>query len=227
MKKKAKSIVSIQNVNAVQKEYVDAIEHDVEYSLIVDPTDKYNMSAEQKLFIEAYVQFKNINTAADVAGIEPSTAKSYFMAYSTQEEIRRINRALYHRQFASKMLTLDEIGGWLTAMLTDENVPLADRLRSQEKLRVAEMIVDINKMKVTAFENPAEFAANDIEADIKNLSVETIKQLLAQNNKTKEKNDAIARIDPDNKLSVEERAYLSTLPLKDLLEMIEEFNGGE
>lgn len=227
MKKKAKSIVSIQNVNTVQKEYIDAIEHDVEYSLIVDPTDKYSMSAEQKLFIEAYVQFKNINTAADVAGIEPSTAKAYFMAYSTQEEIRRINRALYHRQFASKMLTLDEIGGWLTAMLTDENVPLADRLRSQEKLRVAEMIVEINKMKVTAFENPAEFAANDIEADIKNLSVETIKQLLAQNDKTKEKNNAIARIDPDNKLSVEERAYLSTLPLKDLLEMIEEFNGGE
>lgn len=224
--KEFKERVDVAKVAQVQAEYANDIETDPELSLNVDPTGKYNMPDEQKRFIEHYVNFKSIPTAAQLAGIQPDIAQQYFVSYDTQREIRRINRALCHRQFMSKILTIDQIGGWLTSLLTDENIPLANQLRTTDKLRVADMLIHLNEMKADAFANPGKLMMSDIEVEVRSLSVDTIAQLLAQTDKTKEKNIAISQLDPDSRLTLEERAYLSTLPLKELLELVDDTTKG-
>lgn len=212
-------------VAQLQKEYAKEIEEDPQYSLEPDPTGELQMSETQKDFIRHYVEFKNINTAAELTYIDADTAKAFFVAYNTQQEIRRINRALYHRQFASKLVSLDDIGGYLSSLLTGDNVPLADQLKTTEKLRVVELLLRVNEMKSQSMQDPSQLAHSDIESQLKNLSVKTIQQLLVQNNTVviQQKNDAINKLD-DGTLSVEEKAYLSSLPTSELLKLIDETN---
>ena len=206
---------------ALQQAYVSELDTNPKYSLSVDPEGKYGMSEQQKTFIGHYVNFKNVNTAAELTGIDQDTAKQYFIAYSSQQEIRRINLALYHRQFASRLISLDEIGGYLTALLTGDNVPIADQPKNiGEKLAIVRMLIDLNKMKMDSIQNPSLIMANDIDIQIKNLSLATVRQLLVQS----ENPQPIAEVYPSEGLTMEESAYLSTLPAKDLLDLIETAN---
>lgn len=220
-KKKENDLVPIQEIPALQQAYTNELEVNPEYSVEPDPTGSMKLSQIHKDFIRHYVQFKNVATAAELSGIDMDTARSLFVSYDTQSEIRRINKALYHRQFAAKMLTIDQIGGYLTSLLTDENVPLADQLRTSDKLRVVDLIIKLNELKQQSLDDPAELAMKDIEVEIKTLSVQTIQQMLLTSATVKDKNKAIAQLDPKGALTIEEKAYLSTLPLKDLLSMIE------
>lgn len=203
--------------------YTKEIENNIEYSLQVDPLNKYNMSDEQKSFIEYYIQFKNIPLASKMAGIELEVGEAYFISYSSQQEIRRINKSLVQRQFISKMMTMEEIGGYLTSLITDENIPLGDQLRTKDKLKVIELLMQLHNSKCKIIDNPEELMNKDLETQVKDLSIETIKQLLNTNN-SKNKKEAIKELKKDSKLSPEEISYLETLPAKDLLNLIDQNN---
>ena len=229
-KKKQTSELTISNKDAsmLQKEYISELDTNPEYSLEPDPTGQLNMSDIQKNFIRYYVEFKNVNSAAELSFIDSDTAKAFFVDYNTQQEIRRINRALYHRQFASKLVTLDDIGGYLSSLLTGDNVPLADQLKTNEKLRVVELLLRVNELKSTSLQDPSQLAYSELDAQLKKLSVKTIQQLLVQQNNTvviQQKNEAINKLD-DGSLSLEEKAYLSSLPTSELLKLIDETNTG-
>ena len=212
-----------RQATALQKEYISDLDTNPKYSLEVDPENKYHMSEQQKEFIKHYVNFKSVATAAEICGIDMDIAKAYFVSFQSQAEIRRINLALYQRQFANKLLTLDEIGGYLTSLITDENVPLADQLKTIDKLKVISMLIDLNKTKIESLSNPTTIMAQDLDIEIKNLSIQTIQQLL----KAEKKPKVIETGEFAEVLSPEENAYLSTLSTKELLSLIDETNKGD
>ena len=185
------------------------------------------MTETQKTFIRHYVNFKNVNTAAELTGIDQDTAKQFFVAWSSQQEIRRINLALYQRQFANRLITLDEIGGYLTSLLTGEFVPMGEQLKINDKLRVVQMLIDLNKFKSGAIQDPTVIMAKDINLQLKNLSVTTIRQLIDAKASIEEKQDVVEIFDENSALSPEEQAYLTTLPTDQLLELIEQTNKGK
>lgn len=196
-----------------------------EFSLEVDPTDRYSMNATQKAFIKNYCEFKSVPMAAELCGIDLDSAKSYFVAWSSQQEIRRINRAMYQRQFSHKILSIDEISGYLSSLIVDDDVPLADRVKTMDKVKIAQMLIDLQIQKNDALHNPSSIIDADIEGEIKKLSVNSIKELLSQ--KKKSSDEEMLDIQNDGSLLPEEEAFLKTLPAKDLLELIEsEKNGG-
>lgn len=196
-----------------------------EFSLEVDPTDRYSMNATQKAFIKNYCEFKSVPMAAELCGIDLDLAKSYFVAWSSQQEIRRINRAMYQRQFSHKILSIDEISGYLSSLIVDDDVPLADRVKTMDKVKIAQMLIDLQIQKNDALHNPSSIIDADIEGEIKKLSVNSIKELLSQ--KKKSSDEEKLDIQNDGSLLPEEEAFLKTLPAKDLLELIEsEKNGG-
>ena len=196
-----------------------------EFSLEVDPTDRYNRNATQKAFIKNYCEFKSVPMAAELCGIDLDSAKSYFVAWSSQQEIRRINRAMYQRQFSHKILSIDEISGYLSSLIVDDDVPLADRVKTMDKVKIAQMLIDLQIQKNDALHNPSSIIDADIEGEIKKLSVNSIKELLSQ--KKKSSDEETLDIQNDGSLLPEEEAFLKTLPAKDLLELIEsEKNGG-
>lgn len=208
------------DIEQLQQQYVDELETNPVYSLEVDPTDIYNMTEEQKRFILNFVQYKSVATAAEMINLDPAIAKEYFQRFETQQEIRRLNSALYYRQFSAKLLDLDSIGGYLSSLLMDQNIPYADRLKTNEKLRVAELIIKINEMKRASFEDPAIIMGKDISTEIRDLSVGTIKKLLAESN-SDEKSKLIEQIGGSDGLTIEESSYLQTLPIHELLQIIE------
>lgn len=205
----------------LQDNYIAQLDTNPKYSLLVDPENRYNMTDQQKSFIEYYVNFKSVSTAAQMARLTQQEATQYFVAFSTQQEIRRLNLAMYHRQFANRLLNLDEIGGYLTSLLTGNNVALADQPKNiGERLQIVKLLIDINKLKIEGLQNPDVIMVQDVDAQIKDLSLATVKSLLAQSNKPKEAIDV-----PIEGMGIEESAYLSTLNTSELLKLIEESNG--
>lgn len=193
-----------------------------EYSLDVDPENKYGMSDIQKHFIKNYVEFKSIPMAAELTGIDVDTAKAYFISYSSQQEIRRINKAMYQRQFSHKLLGIDQIAGWLSSLITDENVPVADRLKTMDKVRVAQMLIDLQIYKKDVINNPDSITEIDFEQQIKNLSIGTIRDLIYQNKKqqTNNKDEIVENLKGD--FTPEEKTFLKSLSVQELLQLIDD-----
>lgn len=221
----------IQNISKevrdLENSYLHELDVNPKYSLEVDPENKYSMTEEEKTFVRLYVDYKSIGTVAEFMDIKTETARAYYLSYKCQQEIRRINLALYQRQFAARLLDLDEIGGYLTSLLTDSFVPDADKLKPKEKLDVAKMIIDINKLKIDSLRQPEILMVKEIDSEIKNLSISTIKRLIYENESVATKNNVIAEIDNDTALLPEEVALLSTLPTNELLDLIESTNKGD
>lgn len=230
-KKKKDSINKAKTVNydvlSLQNDYIDEIKNNPEYSLEIDPKHEYDFDKSQIEFIKNYIQFKSIATAAELAGIDLDIGKQYFLDYNIQKEIRRIHSALYQRQFCCKLLSLDQISGYLSSLITDSYVPIKDQLQTVDKLKVVNLLLDINKMKAEGLQNPDIIIEKDINEQIKELSVDTIKQLLEQKDTRNKKQELVSEIDKDSNLTLEEKAYLETLSTTELLKIIDENNKGE
>ena len=74
--------MTVEEANKLEQEHEHELETNPKYSLEVDPEKKYNLSIEQKNFIQYYVEFKNVNVAAELSGIDMDTAKAYFVIVS-------------------------------------------------------------------------------------------------------------------------------------------------
>lgn len=222
----------MENLTVLEDGYIEKLEKDNKYSMRIDPENKYNLSDTQKDFIRFYVDWKNIPLASQMAGIDKSTGIAYYNSYPVKMEIRRLSLAMYHRQFATKMLNMDEIGGYLTSLLMDVNVAEADKLNVKDKIGIAKMLVEINEKKSKAVIDPENIIDVDINEELENLSVDAIHQLIASSNngKTrKTKEDLIEEIKllNDDRLSMEEISQLSMMTVEQLSKIVERLISSE
>ena len=162
--------IPIYDIEILEDDYIEKVGTDARFSIEVDPENKYHFSDTQKDFIANYVQFKNVPLAAKLSDIEEELAKSYYNNYNVKAEIRRINLAYQHRACATKMINMDELGGWLTSILFSENVVEADKIGTRDKLQVVKLIMEIQKMKQESIANPD----NIIDINISNVPLEDI-----------------------------------------------------
>lgn len=217
-----------QKVNSFSAE----LDSNPQFSLEVDPLRKYNFDQLEVDFIQEMVQWKNVRFVATCKlKIDEQEANQIYRKFEVQQEIRRINLAMYCRRFNTKMATLDDIGGFLTTALTDEFVPMADRLSGKDKLTAAKLLMDLNKLQSEAIQKPEAIDVVAIEADMKKLcSVKDIEALIENEEnpeKIMDKKDAIiAELDPDGQLSQEEISYLKTQTTKELEKLLREVKKG-
>lgn len=221
-------IVKVGNTGKLADSYLKELDNDVEYSLEVDPENKYNLTRDQKLYVIFMIQYRDPMKVGLMLGISTDDTVFYSTHYGIQQEIRRINKALYQRRFAHRLLELKDIEGYLASMITDENVPIADRLEPRDKLKAVQLLLEVNKMKSAIIQNPAEITNINIETQIKNLSVDAIKSLLNEMGKqSPDKDDIIDKLNSDNKLSPEEITYLKSLDIDTLLGLLNDLGKGE
>lgn len=208
--------------------FVQEVDNSEEYSLEVDPSNKYNLTDEEKNFIKNYVEYKNIPVACELSNIDKDYGKKIFSKYSTQQEIRRINKAMYNLRFKSKLLNLTDIAGYLSSLITDENVPMSDQLKGADKLKAAQMLIDLYKYQYESLKNPQDLMEDSIEAQVKDLSVDSIKSLLYSKEKNEtemeEKEKLIEEINSDDLLTHEELMYLKSLSLSELFKLLNSIN---
>lgn len=235
-KKKKQEIVNVRQPD-IGMNYLKSLEGDPKYQIEVDPDGFYEMSPEHKTFVKLFVQYRNLAVVAELMNIDPALAKDYFTRYSTQQEIRRINTAIYHRQVATNIIAFEDIGSYLSSWLIGADIPEADRLTKSEKLQVVRLLMDWHKSMREIIQKPEIITVETIEDEIKELSIANIKQLLATKsilNRNKEKkqskplpntddkDELIAQLNEDNMLSKEELEYLETLSAKDLLRLLKD-----
>lgn len=235
-KKKKQEIVNVRRPD-IGMNYLKSLEDDPKYQIEVDPDGFYEMSPEHKTFVKLFVQYRNLAVVAELMNIDHALAKDYFTRYSTQQEIRRINTAIYHRQVATNIIAFEDIGSYLSSWLIGADIPEADRLTKSEKLQVVRLLMDWHKSMREIIQKPEIITVETIEDEIKELSVANIKQLLAtksilKRNKEKkqskplpntdDKDELIAQLNEDNMLSKEELEYLETLSAKDLLRLLKD-----
>lgn len=217
----------LNNTDDIIEQHATTLDTNPEYSLLVDPENKYNMSDEQKQFVALYCKTKNLQLVQAMMQIDTEVSNRYFMSYSSQQEIRRINKAMLQRRFQTKMLNLNEIGGYLSSLITDEDVPLADRLSSKDKLQVAGMIIDLNKLKAETIKDTNVIDYKDVEETAKTMSIDAIRTMLSAKKSNKElisknfeKDKIISQMNVDNILLPEEIDYLKSLSVAELMQML-------
>lgn len=225
-------IMTVNEIKEVEKGFNKVLETDPRFSLEVDPTNQYNFTDVERDFIEQMVQYKNLKFVGNIMlDISFEEALKIYKKYNVQNEIKRINLALYARRFATKMADLDMLGGYLTTALTDENVPVADRLSGKDKLMAVRLLIDINQLKQNMIEKPEIIDVIDVEEDLKKLSVKNIQNLIENSvnddKVVKKKEDLINKIDKDNLLSPEELTYLRNQSVEELEKLLKEINKGE
>ena len=138
--------------------------------------------------------------------------------------------ALNHRAFATRMMTIDELGGYLTSIIIGDNLAEADKIGTRDKLQAAKMIMELNKMKQDGINDPDKIIdATDIQEDLSSLSVEAIQRLIEstkkKDNPAKEEKDGIIEEINEmnhNALTIEELNHLKSLPTSELLIILEE-----
>lgn len=214
--------IIVQTEDAIKQHQFD-IDNDPELSLNVDPLNKYNMTEEQKQFIHLYCEFKSLPFVQATMNIPTEIANAYFISYSSQKEIRRINRAMLQRRFQTKMMTINEIGGYLSTLITDENVPLSEQLKPREKLSAAGMLIELNKLKAQAIQDSKIIDYKDVEETAKNMSIDAIRALLSNKpneNVNSEKDTLISKLNTDNSLLPEEIDYLKSLSTVELMQLL-------
>lgn len=204
----------------VKQEYLEKLNTDPEFSLEVDPTNKYSLSQEHKDFIKQFLEYNNIPIVCELLHIEEGKARKYLLQTETQNEINRIKKARYHRQFANKLVDVDQIGGYLTSLLTDDNVPVYEQLSMKQKLKVAELLIKVNSMKNTGINNPSDFIdTKPVIEQVKDMSSKDIKKLIDKSQDKKinlERELIIIQLTKNNNLTEEDIEYLKTLPIEEL-----------
>lgn len=224
---KNKRKIKYQEVETISNNLIDELDNDPRYSLEIDPLNIYNFSPFELDFIQYMIEYKNVKFVATILmNIELDEGLELYKKYAIKQEIKRISLALFARRFKTKMADLDALGGYLTTAITDEFVPEGEKLSPKDKLEATRLLMKINQIKMDMIDHPEVVDVSVIEADIKNLKTNDIKQLISnevESAKDKEKKEEIiSELDPDDLLSTEEKTYLRSSPLSSLEKLKEE-----
>lgn len=214
--------IEYHELNSLSNDFYNLLNTDPKYSLEVDPTNRYNFSDKEKDFIAQMVQYKNVQFVSMVMlSIPLEEGVEIYKSYNVQQEIKRINLAMYARRFATKMADLDQLGGFLTSGLVDENVPVSERWGAKEKLTATKMLINLNVLKREGLHRPDVVEEIEIQKDLDKLSPNDLKRLIEYNEEDneEEKEKLIDIINKDNMLSLEELKNLRVLTIGELQEL--------
>lgn len=219
------NIMSTYETAKIMSEYNKILETDPAYSLEVDPKNKKKMTEEEKDFVRFYLEYRNIPLVAMTLGIEKEKAFEIFKSYNVQQEVKRINRSLTMRQFQTKMLSIPELMAYLSSYITDENVPESKQLSSVDKVDLAKYLIGLNVQMSQAIADPTKVMTNTLEVKVKEMSVETIKQMLATSDNIDKKKEIINQLNADDTLTLEDMSFLETLSVDELLNLLTKIQG--
>ena len=218
-----------EDMDNLEEGFQELIKTDPKYSLTIDPEGKYNFTEKEIEFIEHMIQYRNVQFVATVLmGITLEEGVEIYKKYSVQCEIKRINLAMYARRFATKMANLEQLGGYLTSGLIDDNIPIAERWAPKDKLTATKLLMNLNMLKKKALNSPEVVEVVEVQRDLEKLNPNDIKKLIEINDDSEdEKEKLIAIINEDGLLSMEELKALRTMTVEELQNLVETIMEGE
>lgn len=221
--------IDYEDISRLDEGFQELIKSDPKYSLEVDPLGKYNFTEKDIDFIKQMIQYRNVQFVSTVLMNMPvEEGVELYKRYDIQSEIKRINLAMYARRFATKVADLDQLGGFLTSGLIDDNVPVAERWGPKEKLTASKLLININILKKKAYNTPEVIDEVEIQKDLDQLSPNDLKKLIEFNDDANiEKERLIEIINEDGLLSMEELKNLRLMSVDELQELVATITEGE
>ena len=222
-------LIKYEDVQRLEEGFQDLIKSDPRYSLQIDPENKYDFSQKEKDFIEQMVQYRNVQFVSTVLmNIPLEEGVEIYKSWKVQQEIKRINLAMYARRFATKMADLEQLGGYLTSGLIDDNVPVSERWGPKEKLTATKLLMNINILQKKGFNKPEVIDVVEVQKDLENLSATELQKLIELNDEDdEEKEKLIAIINEDGLLSMEELKNLRLMSVEELKDLLNTITEGE
>ena len=221
--------IGYDDMDNVEANWQEVLRTDPKYSLQIDPTNRYNFTEQETDFISYMIQYKNVQFVSTVLmNIPLEEGVNIYKKYDVQQEIKRINLAMYARRFATKMADLDQLGGYLTSGLIDENVPVAERWSAKEKITASKLLMTLNMLKQKAVNKPEVVEVVEIQKDLEKLSPNELKQLIEYNDdENLEKEKLIELINEDGLLTMEELKNLRMMSVEELQDLLSTITEGE
>lgn len=159
-------------------QYLEELSGDPKYSLAADPTGFYELDENHKTFIELYSQYNNLAIVCELMEIEPFIGKDYLLRFSTQQELRRLNLARYHRQIATKIISYQDLGSYLSSWLIGDATTESDKLKKSEKLQLIKLMMDWHKGMAEYSKSPHQIIDITVEEELEELKATDIRELL-------------------------------------------------
>lgn len=159
-------------------QYLEDLSNDDRYSLLVDPTNKYDLEEEHKRFIELYAQYNDLGYVCSLLELDIHIGKDYLLRYSTQHELRRLNLARYHRQIATRIVSYHDLGAYLSSWLVGDNIPEKDQLKRSEKLDLVKIMMQWHKGMKDFYEHPQHIIEATVEEELEQLKATDIRELI-------------------------------------------------
>lgn len=228
MAKKNEDVLPVAYMRDGQEQMLTTLQTDPKYSLEIDPTGELGMSVAEKKLLKTYMDCRSLPMACELCGISLEDGKKMFYDDNSCNERMRLNRAKNYRKFMNRLLSVDEIGGYLTSMLMDEDNVSEAPLSTKDKIAIVHEIVSLNKLKAEAYNNPrilenVEFTENDIQ----DLTPEDLKKLIDETKRgkadiTARKHELINEFDKDRTLDSTDLDYLMSCSVQELERLVDE-----
>ena len=206
-------------MNKKSKNIVEYINNKDDNSLEVDANNRYNFDDLTKAFIHLYCEFSSLEFTCKQLDITVAQGEKLISQYNVQLEIKRINKAMYNRCFARQVMNLQDIGGYLTSLITDE-VPVTKQLSRKDKLEAVKMLIALNIRQEELLQQPKTEIIiqqeENVEEELKKLSLASIKQLISTKENEDERKTIIQDLKNKYNYSIEELMKFSTMSIEEL-----------
>lgn len=191
------------------REYASSLEFHI------DTQNEYFMTDVQKEFVLLYTQYHDPFVVGEMLHLTLEETFEVWSNYYVKRALEQLGKIMFYKQLAIKLDSIDELGGYLTSLLTDQNIPECDKLSPKEKLSICDLIIKLNEYKATLFIRSPDFVHKDLPEG--NPTKEKIIDFLKSRPTIEERQRKTSQLPPE--VSVFERIYLEALP-KDQFDMI-------
>lgn len=200
---------SLDNKCEEYKEDVSSLEFHI------NSQHEHFMTDTQKEFVLLYSQYHDPFVVGDMLRLTREETVEVWSNYYVQRALEELGQIMFHKQLVAKLDSIDELGGYLTSLLTDQDIPQCDKLSPKDKLAVCKLIIQLNEFKASLFVNSPDFIYKDLPEG--NPTKTKIVDFLKSQSTKEERQRKTSRLPPE--VSMFERIYLETLP-KDQFDMI-------
>lgn len=166
--------------------------------------DVSNLTDIQQKFVFLYRDHHDPFIVGSILELTDEETFELWSNKSVQTALERLNKKLFHEQILQRLVSIDELGGYLTSQLLDDSVD------SDTKLAICKMLIDLNKLKATLFTKPTNFIYKNIPKEP--FTISKINKFLKSYAKPQHHQDVLTRLPPQ--VSLSERNFLDTLPNK-------------
>ena len=135
----------------------------------------------QKDFIVIYHQTNSLNQTKNLLNLSVEDTTFLYKDPLVQTILKKLEIERQKKLFKKKMLSLEELGIYLSNHLIDIDIPLSEKFDNRERLEASRLLLDIHKTLNSYTENPNILMSQTNiknELNIEKLDVSELKDIL-------------------------------------------------